>query len=269
MPRARCRAGRFQADRRRRIPHRRRPAAGAAGAPTSAAYTQICRLITARAAPRAQGQLPAQSADFASRPRRLPGAVAAIRRAADAGARGCWLRERFPRPRLWLAVELHRGARDAARLAALTATRGRAADCRAVAAGDVHMHRRSRRRLQDVLTAIRHGCTVASAGATAVSEWRAAPAIAGGAAARLSAGAARREHCAIAARCRFSLGELHYEYPAGAGARRRRAPAEHLRALTDRGPAAALAGRHATGRAGADREGTGADRRAAATSTIS
>ncbi len=35
----------------------------------------------------------------------------------------------------------------------------------AVAAGDVHMHRRSRRRLQDLLTAIRHGCTLAAAGA--------------------------------------------------------------------------------------------------------
>ena len=54
----------------------------------------------------------------------------------------------------WLAVELHRGPDDDARLArlqALAATLG----LPAVASGDVHMHVRGRRALQDALTAVR------------------------------------------------------------------------------------------------------------------
>ena len=47
-----------------------------------------------------------------------------------------------------------------------------------VAAGDVHMHVRSRRRLQDVLTAIRLGKPVAECGHALLSERRAPPAAA-------------------------------------------------------------------------------------------
>jgi error-prone DNA polymerase len=69
----------------------------------------------------------------------------------------------FRRP-LWLAVELHRGADDAARLRALQEL-GAQLGLPLVAAGDVHMHARNRRAVQDTLTAIRHHCTVHEAGA--------------------------------------------------------------------------------------------------------
>jgi error-prone DNA polymerase len=75
----------------------------------------------------------------------LPPSTSTLRAAATL-RRGQWLRERFPQ-RSWLAVELHRGASDEMRLARCLEL---AAQCGlpAVAAGDVHMHRRSRRRLR-------------------------------------------------------------------------------------------------------------------------
>src|SRR3569623_1043172 len=73
-----------------------------------------------------------------------------------------WLARRFA-GRCWLAVELLRGADD---LRDLQARRARAAELSVplVASGDVHIHARGRRALQDTLTAIRLGCTVAEAG---------------------------------------------------------------------------------------------------------
>src|SRR6185312_5936509 len=63
----------------------------------------------------------------------------------------------------WLAVELLHGLDDALWLAALREV-GARAGVPLVAAGDVHMHVRSRKRLQDVLTAIRLGRPVAECG---------------------------------------------------------------------------------------------------------
>src|SRR3989442_15868090 len=54
----------------------------------------------------------------------------------------------------WIAVELHCGPNDRARLNSLKEL-SRRSGLPLVAAGDVHMHLRSRRRLQDLLTAIR------------------------------------------------------------------------------------------------------------------
>ena len=84
---------------------------------------------------------------------------------ADAGAsaeEGHWLASRFP-DRSWLAVELHSGPDDATRLATLLEL-ARASGLPAVAAGDVHMHLRARRPLQDTLTAIRLNTTLFAAG---------------------------------------------------------------------------------------------------------
>src|SRR4029079_18471297 len=65
--------------------------------------------------------------------------------------------------RAWIAIERHRGNDDDARFERLRALSARHA-LTPVAAGDVHMHVRRRRALQDVMTAIRLGCTVAEAG---------------------------------------------------------------------------------------------------------
>jgi error-prone DNA polymerase len=127
---------------------------------------------------------------------------------SDADAQ--WLRERF-HGRLWIAVELHVGGDDRGRLAHLV-TVGQRHGLPLVAAGDVHMHVRSRRALQDTVTAIRLGTTVAGAGDSLypngerhlrpLSSLR-----------RLYPARLLRESVAIAERCRFSLDELRYEYP--------------------------------------------------------
>ena len=71
----------------------------------------------------------------------------------DALATARWVAATFP-GRAWLAVELFARAGDRARLARRDAL-ARAAGLPQVAAGDVHMHVRARRALQDTITAIR------------------------------------------------------------------------------------------------------------------
>ncbi|MGD9021837.1 MAG: error-prone DNA polymerase, partial [Lysobacterales bacterium] len=80
------------------------------------------------------------------------------------------------------------------------------------ACGDVQMHRRSRRMLHDTLAAIRHGCTVAELG------YRALPSGERHLRSRCYLATLYRrelleETLDIARRCRFSLDELHYQYP--------------------------------------------------------
>ena len=146
------------------------------------------------------------------------------RQAAD----GRWLRERFA-GRLWLGVELLTGGSDAKRLALLQAL-GAALELPRVAAGDVHLHRRGRRALQDVLTAIRLGLPLHEAGVRLFAN--------GERCLRplerlreLYPAALLEQTLAIAERCTFNLEELRYEYPeeiVPAG----ETPSSHLRALT-------------------------------------
>jgi error-prone DNA polymerase len=154
--------------------------------------------------------------------------------AAEPGAelgRARWVAERFP-GHAWLAVERLCGRDDRARLAQLRHL-GERAGLPLTAAGDVHMHSRSRRALQDTLCAIRLGCTVAGAGlqlhANGERCLRSREHLA-----RLYPRELLAESVAIAARCHFSLDELRYEYPeelVPAGM----TPGGHLRALTEAG----------------------------------
>jgi error-prone DNA polymerase len=82
--------------------------------------------------------------------------------APDIDEQAAWIARHFA-DRAWIAVELHRGPDDASRLSTLRDL-GRRHGLRLVAAGDVHMHVRERRVLQDVMTAIRSGVTIAQAG---------------------------------------------------------------------------------------------------------
>ncbi len=138
-------------------------------------------------------------------------------------AQALWLREFFP-GRGWLAVQLHRAADDAARLAHALAL-STAGGLPAVAAGDVHMHTRSRRALQDVLTAIRHGCTIESGRLAAVSERRAPPAHASQELRALYPSALLDESVAIAERCELLAVAAALRVSGRARARRRAAPA--------------------------------------------
>ncbi len=146
-------------------------------------------------------------------------------------AHAMWLRTWF-QDRAAIALELlHRPGDEAladtvARVAALVGLP-------VVAAGDVLMHLRSRKALQDVLTATRHALPVAACG------WRLEPNAEAHLRSRtrlasLYPADALAQTLAFAARCLFSLDELRYEYPqeiVPEGA----TPASHLRALTEAG----------------------------------
>ena len=198
-------------------------------APTREAYGQLCALITQgrRAAPKGHYRL--ERADFeatlsACLALWIPGTP------ADSG-QGEWIRARFG-PRAWIAVELLATGRDRQRLAALEALAERL-QLPLVASGDVHMHVRNRRALQDTLTAIRLKTSVAEAGFALHSsgERHLRPRE------RLAAVyplALLEETVAVADRCRFSLDELRYEYPeelVPGG----ETPASYLRKLTEEG----------------------------------
>ncbi len=115
--------------------------------------------------------------------------------------------------RCWLLAELHYGVDDGRRLDELIQL-SRRTRLPLVGAGDVHYHIPERMSLQHVLTAIRHGTTVAELGDRCLPNaerhlrsldqlrviFRDAP-------------DALRRTVEIADRCAFSLDELKYEYP--------------------------------------------------------
>ncbi len=205
-------------------------------ATNQASYGRLCRLITRgrRQAPKGEcaltlndiaefsqgliaGVAEAQGARREGRELvRCPLSVVRSKKATDNGRRTTDIltyREIFGE-RCYLLAELVRGADDRGRLAELQRI-SREVGIPLVAAGDVHYHVPGRMVLHDVLTAIRHGTTVAAAEGTLlfpnaerhlrpVEEIRALFADAPDALART---------IEIAERCTFSLDELRYEYP--------------------------------------------------------
>ena len=146
-----------------------------------------------------------------------------------------WYRDRLDAP-LYLAATRYLRGGDEHRLGRLSSMSA-AAGIPLVATGDVHQHDPARRRLCDVLTCIRERCAIDAAG------WR----LAANAERHLKTPAAMarlfREYpqamanaVEIAERCRFSLGELSYEYPSEI-TRDDRSPQEELERLTWRGAA--------------------------------
>ncbi|HSC24107.1 MAG TPA: error-prone DNA polymerase [Casimicrobiaceae bacterium] len=113
--------------------------------------------------------------------------------------------------RAWIGVELIAQAGDSARFAQC-AELGRIARLPLVAAGDVHMHVRARRALQDTVTAVRLGIPLSQCGhalyPNGERHLRSRARLAG-----LYPAALLEETVKIARRCRFCLDELRYEYP--------------------------------------------------------
>lgn len=171
-------------------------------------YQTLCRLIT-RARRRTQkGQYQVLREDF-SEP--LPGLLALwVPDAVDDFEQGHWLKQTFV-DCLWLAVQLHRGQDDTRRLGALLAL-ARELRIPAVASGDVHMHARGRRALQDTMTAIRHHVPVAEAGLrlhpNGERHVRSLDALQS-----IYPQTLLDETLNIARRCSFDLGQLRYQYP--------------------------------------------------------
>ncbi|HSD86681.1 MAG TPA: error-prone DNA polymerase [Kofleriaceae bacterium] len=123
------------------------------------------------------------------------------------------LKSAFGPDRLYAILARHRRADDVPREARLRA-RAEAAGIPLVAATEVLYHSRARRQLQDVLTCIRHGVTLATAGrlirGNDEHDLRPPHAFR-----KLYADetAAIARTLDIASRCTFSLGELRYRYP--------------------------------------------------------
>lgn len=173
-----------------------------------AGYQNLCALITQARRRAEKGSYQVLAEDLAAHQHGLlalwvPGA------APDAIA-GQHLLDVFGE-RLWLAVHLHRGADDDARLAHLQPLGGQLG-IPLVACGDVHMHARGRRALQDCMTAIRAHCSVAQAGqylfANGERHLRPLEQLQALYPAPLLA-----TSVAIAERCNFDLSQLQYQYP--------------------------------------------------------
>ena len=102
-----------------------------------------------------------------------------------------------------------------------------------VACGDVHMHQKQRRALQDTLTAIRHNCSVMELGERRFSNGeRHLRSLAH--LQKIYPAALLAETINIAKRCHFSLEELRYEYPDKV-VPQHLSPTEQLRILTEQG----------------------------------
>ncbi|HEV8519971.1 MAG TPA: error-prone DNA polymerase [Burkholderiales bacterium] len=134
--------------------------------------------------------------------------------------------------RAWIAAELLCGSDDRAWLEKLREL-GNASGLPLVAAGDVHMHMRSRRPLQDTLTAIRIGVPVAAAQHALYPN--------GERHLRMRLRLAQlypppllAETVRIAERCDFTLDCLRYEYPEEV-VPHGYTPSSYLRALTEEG----------------------------------
>ncbi|TCV97479.1 DNA polymerase III alpha subunit [Luteibacter rhizovicinus] len=201
-----------------------------------AGYTELCRLITQgrRRAPKGHYEL--HRADLENLAEGLcvlwiPGSPAAPS-ASRNDEYAAWVAKHFS-SRAWMAVELHRGQHDDAELASLLALAGRH-DIPCVAAGDVHMHLRSRRSLQDVMTAIRLNVPVADAGYALFSNGerhlRKREVLA-----RIYPRELLAETLRVAARCRgFDIRKINYVYPRELVPEGLEAP-DHLRRLVEEG----------------------------------
>jgi error-prone DNA polymerase len=194
-----------------------------------AGYTELCTLITRgrRHAPKGEYALPDSSFEHG-----LDHCLALWLPADEADVLTAhWLAAYFPE-RCWLAASSSLGPDDTRRLQRLQAL-AQAAGLPLTACGDVQMHHRSRRMLHDVLSAIRHGCTVAELGYRALPSGerhlRSRERLT-----RLFPAAWLEASAAIAARCHFRLENLRYRYPrevVPAGM----SPIGHLRELTEAG----------------------------------
>ncbi len=173
-----------------------------------AGYGNLCAIVSLARRRSAKGTYRIAAGDL--RPG-IPDCLAIWLARGDAlDGEGRWLASAFA-GRCWIAYERHLDADDARRLVAL---RDLAENCGLplLASGDVHMHTRARRPLQDVLTALRLHSTVDRCGhalfANGERHLRSRLRLA-----QIYPPELLAQSIEVAARCGFSLDELRYEYP--------------------------------------------------------
>ncbi|QAU36055.1 error-prone DNA polymerase [Janthinobacterium sp. 17J80-10] len=184
-------------------------------------YGNLCELITLARTRVAKGSYLLTTEDFSvpapplAHLRGLPDCLVLLApehgsAAERIAAQAAWVKETFP-GRAWIALTLLHGARDARHRQAVEAA-AHGCGLGLVATGDVIMHVRSRKPLQDTLTAIRIGKPVAECGyalaPNAEQHLRARLRLA-----NIYPPGALAQSVALARRCIFSLDELRYEYP--------------------------------------------------------
>jgi len=197
-----------------------------------AAYARMCRMLTIGKRRAEKGECLLTLDDLIEYSEGLLGVIippsAFDERFEDCVER---LRGAFDDDRLSIAMTREYGVDDAARLDAIAAFAG-VMRVPIVATNDVHYHEPERRPLQDVVTCIRHGCTLDDGGGRLFASgerYLKAPEEMH----RILAGypQALARTVEIAQRARFSLDELRYEYPdeiVPIGS----TPMDHLRSLT-------------------------------------
>ncbi len=184
-------------------------------------YGNLCELITLARNRTDKGSYLLRRSDFDAPPpalahlRGLPGCIVLLApdygiEAAKLHAQLEWMRASFgERARVALTL-LHRGRDEQHKGTLLQAAA--AQDLRVAATGDVCMHLRSRKRMQDVLAAIRAGRPVAQCGRAlfmnAEQHLRSRLRLA-----NMYPADTLAETVAIARQCSFSLDQLRYEYP--------------------------------------------------------
>ncbi len=193
-------------------------------------YTSLCQLITRGRRAADKGSYILTAGDFSEA---LPDCL--LLWVPDnqlfLSSEDSWILEAF-KSRLWIAVELLADGLQRQRLERLQQL-GETLELPLLAAGDVHMHCRARRALQDTLTAIREGLTLDQAGFTLYPNGerylRSRATIAATYPETLV-----RETLNVSAAIDFSLDELNYKYPdelVPAG----ETPSSYLRRLTEQG----------------------------------
>jgi error-prone DNA polymerase len=193
-------------------------------------YARLCRLITEGRRAAEKGSYRLQPAAFADG---LPDCLVLWlpdnRLLLDED--DCWILEAF-RGRLWIAVELLADGLERERIQRLQAL-GRKLELPLVASGDVHMHCRERRVLQDTVTAIRLGITLDQAGFALYPNGE-RYLRSGSRLATIYPEELRQQTLRIAAMVDFSLDELRYEYPDEL-VPEGESPAGYLRKLSEEG----------------------------------
>ena len=197
-----------------------------------AGYANLCRLITRGRRNAPKGECRLTFADVAEHAAGLLAGVVVVdasRVQTDAGRVGHAFGDRA-----YVIAELHRGVNDRQRLQDMLRL-SRQLKLPLIAANDVHCHVRERQPLQEVLTAIRHGCTVAELGERRFpNAERHLKSVAEMAALFTERPDAVARTIEVADRCDFSLDELRYEYPEEL-CPRGLTPIQHLINLTWRG----------------------------------
>jgi len=196
-----------------------------------AGYAQLCRLITRARRQAGKGTYRLCRSDLE---RGLADCLA-LMSFTETTSEGdlAWLRRAFPE-RAWLAVSVLRDGHDTQRLQASRRLAERCGLPR-VAVGQVLMHSRGRRVMQDLLTAIRLNTPVAQLGDARLSNGerhlRTLEDLA-----TLYPPGLLAESLVVARRCGFSLDELRYAYPDDVTPRGT-SPNVYLRRLTEQGMA--------------------------------